>query len=439
MRGRLPGKTTFHTRELADSNLESAKRSRSRKSAPGAAPRPVSATSPSHLRYLLLLAGALIPLALWAWREPIELGLLRRGGSEALERFVVRHPDSVAGLALFTERCLEEGRPQLAITRLVDRVEEKPAHPRLRVLAARALMAAGDDKAAYAHLRVAVNLDPENAEAQRELAEALVRAERNDEADQILRALLQRNPNDAETLVRLGRLADREGLFSEAERHFRRAQELAPRNGDALAGLAEVLVRLGKPEEAVPFARRAAREQPNRAYPHLWLARALQAVNPDANPAEIEAAYQRAMELSKEPALPRMFYAQFLRERGRLPEAIRLLETNTQANPLDKLSWYELSLAYRLQGEAASATEATARFRKLNAMDLQSSELEYRVWADPENLPHRLKLARFYLRHGRPDLARPQVEHVLNRNPDLAAAKELAAAIDRHPLPAPAP
>jgi hypothetical protein len=68
-------------------------------------------------------------------------------------------------------------------------------------------------------------------------------------------------------------------------------------------------------------------------------------------------------------------------------------------------------------------------------MDQASSQLEYRVWANPEDLVSRIKLARFYLEHQRPDLARPQVEHVRRRNPAHAEARRLEAAIAAMPEP----
>ncbi len=62
-------------------------------------------------------------------------------------------------------------------------------------------------------------------------------------------------------------------------------------------------------------------------------------------------------------------------------------------------------------------------------------ELEARLSVEPENHELRLRLAARYVRVGRPDLARPQVDRVLKRAPGDPEALRLAAQIAARPEP----
>jgi thioredoxin-like negative regulator of GroEL len=75
------------------------------------------------------------------------------------------------------------------------------------------------------------------------------------------------------------------------------------------------------------------------------------------------------------------------------------------------------------------------RFQELDRLDREGSQLEYQVWANPKDVRRRLALAQFYVRHKRPDLARPQVDRILRESPEDPEARRLSAQIAAHPEP----
>jgi tetratricopeptide (TPR) repeat protein len=288
----------------------------------------------------------------------------------------------------------------------------------------------------YAHLQVAVNaLRPADASPHWWLGQALERAERVEEARQQYEAALRFDPRHGGALLHLGQLAGVSGQLTEAESLFRRAVKAAPGSPQAAAALAEVLLRLGHPAEAAAEARRAVKLAPESVKANFWLARSLHALDIGRYETEAEAAYRKAAAGSTDKAEPRYHLAQLLRQRGRIREAMEELQTTLNENRLHKNSYHELALCARALGERERAAAATRRFRELDRLDLEGSQLEYRVWAEPENRARRLALARFYVKHGRPDLARPQVERILRRNPRDSEARTLAAQIAAHPEP----
>jgi predicted Zn-dependent protease len=382
------------------------------------------------------VAAALLLVALWTWREPLQLWTLRRGPVAGLERYVASNRDSRAGVRALGEAYLREGRPREAVQLLDPMVSRYPADAALRTLLGQALLHAGQPDLAYAHLQLAVNaLQAEDPAARWWLGQALERENKADAARQQYEAILQRHPRHFDALMRLGQLAQRDSQLTDAERYYRRAIAVQRQSGPAAVGLAEVLFRLGRLDEAVAEARRAVRLAPQEAQGYLWLGRALQARAAEGDTPAAEAAYREAVRRGGDKVTARYYLAQLLREQGRAAEALAELEANLQENSLHPPSYYELSLCARSLGQKARAEAAMARFRKLSTLENQSAELEYRVWVDPKNVALRLSLARFYFTNGRPDLARPQVERILRDAPDNPEARRLSAQIAAHPEP----
>lgn len=377
---------------------------------------------------LALLLVGLAALALWVWREPLELVRVRQGGSAGLERFLSRYPDSRQGAQTLAESYLREGKPAEAIRLLQARIEQQPENPDWQLLAARAYLAMGDAGRANLHLQVVQRAEPGNAALPKLLSLASALSGEAEKAGQELQALLDRDPEDADLLAGMGELAAGQGRLTEAEKLFTRAAAARP-SVPVFARLAEVQFRLGNAAGAAEAARQALKISADHRPSNLWLGRSLYALDP-ANAAEAEAAFRRALSGPGDPSIPRFHLAQLLREQGQAAEAARLLEENVAANEMDKPSHYELMLCYRSLNRHADAEKVLQRLRTLNQMDLVGSELEYRVWAEPENLAARMKLVRTYLEYQRPDLARAELRQVLQRDANHAEARRLLAQLD---------
>ena len=350
----------------------------------------------------------------------------------------MRHPDSVDAADLLARAYLASGRPMDAAGVLSPISERYPERASLRVLLARSLNELGKTGEAYAHLQVVVNtLDPENAEARWWLGQVQERSGRTDEAYDTYEALVYRQPKHASALIRLGALATGDGRFSVAEEFYRRATQAAPRNAEAAGRHAEILFRVGRAEEAASEARRAVRMAPDGPRGNFWLGRSLLVLDARGHSVEAEAALRKAASRSEQPYEARYFLAKLLRQLDRTEEALQELERNTRENPLHQNSFYDLSLYARSLGETQRAERAMSRFRWLSSLDDVGRHLEYQVWAAPKDLQARLRLARFYLKSQRPDLARPQVEQILRQDPKQAEALSLVQQIAAQPQPSP--
>lgn len=379
---------------------------------------------------VLLLAA----VALWARREPLEIWLASRASLPTLEQYSREHSTSVAAQHALAEAYLRAGRPAEAAALLSRLVEQDPADARLRIQLARSLVEAGNPGDAYAHLQVALTaLKSNDPEAHWWLGQVLERRHNPDAAAAEYEIAARLRPGDPRPLLRLAELARAEDRLTAAEGYYRRAQAARADDVPTLTGLAEVLVRLGRASEAVPFARRAAQLAPGDSRAQLWLARSLQESDLEHSAAEAEAAYRKAM--TGPDAAARFHLALMLRDLGRTAEAADLLEADVRENPLHHVAYYELAACARKLGQRERAERATRRFEQLQQAEATTGALEAQLSVDPQNDALRLRLAALYVRFGRPDLARPQVDRVLARSPRDPAARRLAAQIAAHPKP----
>jgi serine/threonine-protein kinase len=175
----------------------------------------------------------------------------------------------------------------------------------------------------------------------------------------------------AEDLYIRGRYAlDRETgpSLKESVQSFERALAQAPHFSAAHAGLADaynVLSQFGMiaPREGMEKARaeanRAIELDPLLAEGHVALAAVLEAY--DWNWREAEREYRRALELN--PALPaaHLWYGMFLRDQGRVDEAVPELRRAAQLAPTSVLTAVNFAYGLLAQGNTAAAFEHAQR------------------------------------------------------------------------------
>lgn len=358
---------------------------------------------------------------------------------EGLIQYAARNPDSIEAAVVLARTYLASGRAADAAAVLSPVSERYPENASVRVLLARALYELGNTTAAYAHLQVVVNtLDRDNAEARWWLGQVQERAGRANEAYDTYEALVQRQPKHVSALIRLGALATGDGRYTVAEEFYRRAARVAPDNAEVAARHAEILFRLGQAEAAVTQARRAVRLAPDAPRGNFWLGRCLLLLDEaHGREGEAEGALRTAAKHSAQPYEARYFLAKLLRKLGRTEEAVQELERNTRENPLHQSSFYDLALYTRALGQTQRADQALDKFRALNSMDDLGRQLETRVGAAPNDLQTRLRLARFYLKTQRPDLARAQADQILRQEPHQAEARRLVEQIAAQTAPSP--
>jgi len=162
---------------------------------------------------------------------------------------------------------------------------------------------------------------------------------------------------------------------------FRRAIERDPQFASAYAGLSDahnILAQHGyiAPREGMEEARRAAEHalqiDPALAEGHVSLAAVIEAYDWNWSAAERE--YKRALELN--PSLPaaHLWYGMFLRDQGRLQEALPELRRAAELEPFSVLTSLNLANAYMLAGNYGAALEQ-ARHAAEVAPDLVPAEV----------------------------------------------------------------
>jgi Tfp pilus assembly protein PilF len=171
--------------------------------------------------------------------------------------------------------------------------------------------------------------------------------------------------SEAHSLYVRGRyLMDRESEQSLrlAEECFRQAIALDPQYAAAWAGLADVRdvmaqFRFIPPAQGMEDARHAAEKalslDPLLAEAHVSLGAILEAYDWNWKGAERE--YRRAIELNPNLPATHLWYGMFLRDQGRVKEAMPELEMANHMDPLSVFTLVNLANAYVLNGEPAAA------------------------------------------------------------------------------------
>ena len=188
--------------------------------------------------------------------------------------------------------------------------------------------------------------------------------------------------SQAQDLVIRGRYSmdkQTERPLRDAVASFEQAIERAPRFAEAWAGLAEahnMLAQFGyvAPQEGMEKARDAARKSlelnPRLAEGHVALAAVMEAYDWDWTGAERE--YRRALDLSPDLQSAHLWYGMFLRDQGRLKEAMPQLRRAAQLAPYSVMACVNLSYGLLAEGNAGAALEQARRASEL-APDLASA------------------------------------------------------------------
>jgi tetratricopeptide (TPR) repeat protein len=249
-------------------------------------------------------------------------------------------------------------------------------------------------------------------------------------AETALKPVHEPDPMAQDLYIRGRYLMDRqtEPGLRESIDAFSRAVDRDPQFAPAYAGLADaynVLAQFGyiPPKEGMDQARRAADRalaiDPALAEGHVSLAAIIEAY--DWNWAAAEHEYRRALELN--PALPEahLWYGMFLRDQGRLQEALPEIRRAAQLEPFSVFTAVNLAHAYMMAGNYVAAEEqahhaaglapdmVTAEVLLSNAYRAQSRTAEADAALDRAGKfstgnPHALSvLACAYARHGQRD------------------------------------
>lgn len=141
----------------------------------------------------------------------------------------------------------------------------------------------------------------------------------------------------------------RNEVWHTEETLWRDVAEKSPRNGRGLMNYGLTLMNRGDYAGALDYFHRAELYTPN--YSTLKLNEGI-AYAGSGDQVQAEAYFRRALQLAPADAQPLYFYARWLGQHGRLPEAAALLQQAIQANPALMEARYLLMQAYSDQGDS---------------------------------------------------------------------------------------
>jgi tetratricopeptide (TPR) repeat protein len=192
-------------------------------------------------------------------------------------------------------------------------------------------------------LRKAVELEPENADAWRELGDALLAEDKLKEAVDAFRQAVELRPNDVSALVQLAHTAYASGDPEDAISAVRQAVERDPHSLGARRALLEIYRAARRPEEALAAAEELAESDPNDPLAALDVAELYLTLD---HPVDASAAFARLRKIDDEPdheiyAVHGMIEAEIRRTRWR-----RALDLSIEATRIDRLGRTTDVLAY---------------------------------------------------------------------------------------------
>lgn len=252
------------------------------------------------------------------------------------------------------------------------------------------------------------------------IAEGLKALERGDEtaAIALFKKALELNPDDATAHTYLGIFADRAGNLAEAERHFAAAAVNDPSSPSARNNYGAILLKLGRlPEAASQFENslRLNKDQPSA------LANLAQIRFSSGTPDDLRTArqlFERAYALAPDLELARAI----------IVAALRLKDREAAAR-------YYPEYAARLAGAGSQSTGAASRAELGSALFEAGlykeaiAELDAAVGAEPSNTEAILRLAKSYLALSDPVSAGRTLESALARGLDTAPVYALLASV----------
>ena len=128
---------------------------------------------------------------------------------------------------------------------------------------------------AMVHYQKALEINPDYAEAHYNLGYALLKMGNVDEAIAHLQKALQINPDYAEAHNNLGYALIQKGSVDEATAHFQKALQINPDYADAHNNLGNILLEKGSVDEAIIHFQKALQIKPDFAEAHKNLSNAL--------------------------------------------------------------------------------------------------------------------------------------------------------------------
>ena len=232
------------------------------------------------------------------------------------------------------------------------------------------------------YLSKAVELEPGNADAWRELGDAFLNDGRMKDATTAFRQAVELRPNDVGSLVQLAHAAYAAGDPEDAIGAIRQAVERDPNSLGARRALLEIYRAAKRPDDALAAAEELAESDPNDALAALDVAELYLDLD---HPVDAASAFARLRKIDDDPeheiyAIHGMIEAEIRRERWR-----RALDLAIEATRIDRLGRTTDVLAY-VVAQVFGPADRPAPTREEVDEGLAASRAEHRRLHEEESL-----------------------------------------------------
>lgn len=200
----------------------------------------------------------------------------------------------------------------------------------------------------------AIELDPENVRAYRQLAWLYKGQGRFSEFEESFKKAIELNPKNGMGYAELARFYKEQGRFSESEKSFKKAIELDSENDMAYTQLAWFYKEQGRFSEPEESFKKAIELNPEdgRLYAELaWLYRE------QGRFSESEKLFKKAIEFDPKNEMGYVELAQFYREQNKLSLSEELLKKAIELNHKNGRVYAELEILYEEMGKPKLARE----------------------------------------------------------------------------------
>ena len=368
----------------------------------------------------------------------------RAGGAkedvaELIRRAVTANPTEVAPRLLLVDFHIRNNDFKQALSVAQDAVAALPDSAELQDALGRAQQASGDMNQALAAYNKVATMQPQSPLPQMRLAEAYMAAKNKDAATQSLRKALDIKPDLLQAQSGMIMLAVDGKNFQEALGIARNVQKQRPKEAIGYQLEGDVAASQKKWDEAVAAYRLGIKQAPS---PEL-AAKVHAALGAAGKPAEVEKFSDAWLKDNPKDVAFRLYLGDTLIIRGDLFRAEKMYASVVQIQPnnavaLNNLAWVSSKL--KKDGAVAYAEKANTlvpnqpAFMDTLAMLLSEKneygravELQTKALAlQPQNDGFRLNLAKIYIKGGKKDLARKELDALAKLGDKFAGQAEVA-------------
>jgi predicted Zn-dependent protease len=323
---------------------------------------------------------------------------------------------------------LKQGRPDLAFAAVQHIRDDGPGAGEALTIAGLSLMQFNQPKYARMTLERGLQLQPNQLDATKALANLSLRYGNGLRGVQLLQKASELDPRDIEVWRILGRVYHDVGESAKAAEAFEHVLQLDPKDKESRLLLIEELHETNQTDRATPYVEKLLKEDPND--PQVLALAAQHAYDSGRGP-EAKKLADRALERDPNSVVASMVRAKVERSEGHLKEASEDLERAVQINPNDLGALQMLAEVQNALNMPERAAQTMARRKKIQERETFLQQLTELIAAKPDDPEPRYQMGRVAAEGGQLVLAERCFRAALELDPYYKPAMLGLAALQK--------